>query len=74
MKPPTPPASFAAATFEAAEEQRLDASLAATVSQRLRWLEEALAFAARMGALDERLQHAGDEARSGGRRRFKVEN
>lgn len=39
--------------FGAAEDRLLDASLAATPSQRLQWLEEALAFAARMGALDE---------------------
>lgn len=37
--------------FRAAEERLLDASLSATPSQRLKWLEEALAFAARMGAL-----------------------
>jgi hypothetical protein len=40
--------------FRAAEERRLDISLAATPSERLRWLEEALAFAARMGALREK--------------------
>jgi len=34
--------------FQSAEERRLDISLAATPSERLRWLEEALAFAARM--------------------------
>ena len=34
--------------FQSAEERRLDLSLAATPSERLRWLEEALAFAARM--------------------------
>lgn len=34
--------------FGAAEERRLEISLAATPSERLRWLEEALAFAARM--------------------------
>ena len=39
------------ADFRAAEEQTLDASLAATPSQRLAWLEEALAFALRVGAL-----------------------
>lgn len=39
------------ADFASAEERRRDASLAASVSERLRWLEEALAFAARMGAL-----------------------
>ena len=37
--------------FRAAEEHVLDASLAATPSQRLHWLEEALAFAGRVGAL-----------------------
>ena len=39
------------ADFRAAEEHALDASLAATPSQRLAWLEEALAFAFRVGAL-----------------------
>jgi hypothetical protein len=39
------------ADFRAAEEQTLEASLAATPSQRLAWLEEALAFALRVGAL-----------------------
>jgi hypothetical protein len=34
--------------FQSAEERRLDLSLAATPSERLRWLEEALAFAVRM--------------------------
>jgi len=37
--------------FRSAEDRLLDASLSATPSQRLRWLEEALAFAAKMGAL-----------------------
>jgi hypothetical protein len=37
--------------FHAAEEHALDASFAATPSQRLAWLEEALAFALRVGAL-----------------------
>jgi hypothetical protein len=36
--------------FRAAEERLLDASLAATPSQRLAWLEEALEFAAKTGA------------------------
>ena len=46
------------ADFRAAEEQALEASLAATPSQRLAWLEEALAFAWRVGALrpDEELR------------------
>jgi hypothetical protein len=39
------------ADFRAAEDHALDASLAATPSQRLAWLEEALAFAFRVGAL-----------------------
>lgn len=46
------------ADFRAAEDHTLDASLAATPTQRLAWLEEALAFALRVGALsrpDERL-------------------
>jgi hypothetical protein len=38
--------------FKSAEDRRLEASLAATPSQRLKWLEEALAFAARVGALE----------------------
>jgi hypothetical protein len=37
--------------FRAAEERVLDASLSVTASERLRWLEEALAFAHKMGAL-----------------------
>ena len=37
--------------FRAAEDHTLEASLAATPSQRLAWLEEALAFAWRVGAL-----------------------
>ena len=39
------------ADFRAAEDQTLEASLAATPSQRLAWLEEALAFALKVGAL-----------------------
>lgn len=39
--------------FRTAEEHLLDASLAATPSARLKWLEEALAFAAKMGELRE---------------------
>ncbi|MDP9194040.1 MAG: hypothetical protein M3P06_20280 [Acidobacteriota bacterium] len=42
------------ADFRAAEDHALDASLAATPSQRLAWLEEALAFALRVGALPRR--------------------
>jgi hypothetical protein len=40
-----------AADFRAAEERSLAGSLAATPSQRLAWLEEALAFAYKVGAL-----------------------
>ncbi|MFL6246374.1 MAG: hypothetical protein ACJ74H_10145 [Thermoanaerobaculia bacterium] len=40
-----------AADFRAAEHHSLDASLAATPSQRLAWLEQALAFAYKTGAL-----------------------
>lgn len=39
------------ADFRSAEDQSLEASLAATPSQRLAWLEEALAFALKVGAL-----------------------
>ena len=42
------------ADFRAAEDHALDASLAATPSQRLAWVEEALAFALRVGALPQR--------------------
>ncbi len=40
--------------FQSAEDRMLEASLAATPAQRLQWLEEALKFAARMGALPKR--------------------
>jgi hypothetical protein len=49
MTDPIPPEWRA--DFRAAEEQSLEASLAATPSQRLAWLEQALAFAYRVGAL-----------------------
>jgi hypothetical protein len=39
------------ADFRAAEEGVFEASLAATPSQRLAWLEQALAFAYKVGAL-----------------------
>lgn len=39
--------------FQSAEERLLDISLAATPSERLRWLEEALAFAMRMRSREE---------------------
>lgn len=42
--------------FTAAEERALESSLAATPSERLKWLEEALAFAYRVGALKSREQ------------------
>jgi hypothetical protein len=37
--------------FPTAEETRRKAALCATPAERLRWLEEALEFAARVGAL-----------------------
>jgi hypothetical protein len=49
---PDPTASAAwNADFRAAEDQTFEASIAATPSQRLAWLEEALAFAWKVGAL-----------------------
>lgn len=42
------------AGFEAAEEHRREASLSASASERLRWLEEALRFAWKVGALPKR--------------------
>jgi hypothetical protein len=51
--PPTPELSADdwRGDYRAAEERRRDASLAATPSQRLKWVEEALALAAKVGAL-----------------------
>jgi hypothetical protein len=50
--PPNPNASTAwNGDFRAAEDQSFEASLAATPSQRLAWLEEAVAFALKVGAL-----------------------
>ena len=51
--PPMPPTDDRPwrADFRAAEEWTLEASLAATPSQRLAWLEQALAFAYKVGAL-----------------------
>jgi hypothetical protein len=40
--------------FASAEESLLDASLAVTPAERLKWLEEAIAFAYKMGALPKR--------------------
>jgi hypothetical protein len=51
--PPAPAQNNWRGDFAAAEERRLDVWLAATPSERLRWLEEALAFAARMRARNE---------------------
>lgn len=48
--PPTDDPNWRA-DFRAAEEWTLEASLAATPSQRLAWLEQALAFAYKVGAL-----------------------
>jgi hypothetical protein len=42
------------ADFQAGSDQFFEAALAATPSERLKWLEEALAFAAKMGALPRR--------------------
>jgi hypothetical protein len=42
------------ADWKAAEDAMLDASLSATPAQRLAWLEEALRFAYRAGALPSR--------------------
>ena len=42
------------ADFETAAQRTLAVSLAATPSERLAWLEEALAFAYRVGALKVR--------------------
>jgi hypothetical protein len=40
--------------FESMRDRARDATLAATPSQRLVWLEEAIAFATKMGALPRR--------------------
>lgn len=53
MSEPDPPNDWRA-DFKAAEDLTLEASLAMTPSERLRWLEEAIAFAAKMGALPRR--------------------
>jgi hypothetical protein len=37
--------------FESARDHLLDAALATTAAQRLKWLEEALQFAHKVGAL-----------------------
>jgi hypothetical protein len=47
----SPRPDWARAGSHAAEEQTLEASSTATPSQRLAWLEEALAFAYKVGAL-----------------------
>lgn len=51
--PPPPTPTDWRADFRTAEEHALDASLAAIPSERLRWLEEALAFAFKMGSRRE---------------------
>ena len=48
------------ADFRAAEDHALDASLAATPSERLAWLEQALAFAYKTGALRQDETETGD--------------
>lgn len=55
--------------FQSARERMLDASLAATPAQRLKWLEEALAFAARVGALEHVAPEEGAAVDGAGRRR-----
>jgi hypothetical protein len=50
--------------FHAAEERLLEVSLSATPSERLQWLEEALAFAARIGALQKGRSSEDSESRS----------
>lgn len=40
--------------FDSMRDRTRDAALAATPSQRLAWLEEAIAFATKMGALPRR--------------------
>ena len=54
--PPTPPHEQAEwqGDFESMRDRARDAALAATPSQRLAWLEEAIAFATKMGALPRR--------------------
>jgi hypothetical protein len=46
--------------FRVAEELTLEASLAMTPSQRLAWLEEALAFAWKVGALQRPAEETGE--------------
>jgi len=42
------------ADFAAAEERRRQAALSVSAAERLRWLEEALRFAAKVGALPQK--------------------
>ena len=46
--------------FAAAEERRREAALAVNAAERLRWLEEALRFAAKVGALPQKDDSGGD--------------
>jgi hypothetical protein len=48
---PPDPADPWRGDFHSAEERQLERWATATPSQRLQWLEEAIAFAYRMGAL-----------------------
>jgi len=48
----TPASEDWSGEFGTAENRLLDASLAATPAQRLKWVEEALAFAMKMGAIN----------------------
>lgn len=52
--PPDPEPEDWRGDFESMRDRALEASLAATPSQRLAWLEEAIAFATKMGALPRR--------------------
>jgi hypothetical protein len=54
---PRPDANDWRGDFESMRERSREAALAATPSQRLAWLEEAIAFAVKMGALPRRDQH-----------------
>jgi len=49
--------------FASAGERMLQSSMAATQSQRLAWLEEALAFAYRVGALKPRMPNDEDPSK-----------
>ncbi len=54
-----PARAWEATTWEGAQRQTLESALAATVEQRLEWLEEALEIAYRSGALQPVREQAG---------------